>query len=183
LHNSKPLEPYGVLFLDCTHQSKIALKLLSALGCYVERHRTHFLPDAPDDEWIPVCASKDWIIISGDKGIIRDGINRAAVQESRAKVFILADTEGKGADWAAALALAARKILNMASLSNGPFYCNIERGKDSHVGRIEYLPGGGPISVQPISEAVISTPDNEPTSKTEHSIGDPPFQPQLDFSK
>jgi 5S rRNA maturation endonuclease (ribonuclease M5) len=117
------------------------------LGCTVERHSTHFSPESPDDEWIPVCAEKGWIIISGDKGIIKDGINRAAVQESRAKVFILADTDGKGADWAASLALAARKVLTISQTNGGPFHCSISRASDTHVGKVEYLPGGQPIEL------------------------------------
>ena len=177
----KPLEPPGTLFLDCTHQSNIAIKLLRALGCSIERHKTHFLPDAPDDEWIPVCAARNWIIISGDKGIIADGINRAAVQESKAKVFILADTEAKGADWAAAIALAARKILWLASKNDGPFYCKVARPTDAHVGKIEYLPGGGPIAVLPLIESVIAVPDavNEGTEKPVEK--DDPAQEKFPF--
>jgi PIN like domain len=182
LSNLKPLEPHGTLFLDCTHQSNIAIKLLKALGCSVERHKTHFLPDAPDDEWIPVCAKRNWVIISGDKGIIQDGINRAAVQESKAKVFILADTTAKGADWAAALASAARKILWLASANEGPFYCRVARPTDSHVGKVEYLPGGGPLTVSPIAESVIAVPEavSSPTD-SELPESDPPVQPDLGF--
>lgn len=151
-----------MLFLDRTHQSKIAQKLLLALGCTIERHKTHFLPEAPDDEWIPVCAAKGWMIISGDRGIIRDGINRAAVQESGAKVFILADTKGKGADWAASLALAARKMLKMAATHRGPFFCNVDRGGESHVGKIEFLPGGGPIEPSRTYESSVPVPEEQP---------------------
>jgi 5S rRNA maturation endonuclease (ribonuclease M5) len=135
-------EPY---FLIEHIRAKITLKLLNALGCSVERHKTHFLPDDPDDVWIPQCAQKGWIIISGDKGIRRDGINRAAVLQSRAKVFILADTDGRGADWAASLAIAARKMLRLAEESYGPFYCDVDRAKDTHVGKVEYLQGGAPV--------------------------------------
>jgi PIN like domain len=182
LSNSKPLRVPGILFLDCTHQSNIAIKLLRALGCSVERHKTHFLPDAPDDEWIPVCASNKWIIISGDKGIINDGINRAAVQESKAKVFILDDTTGTGADWASAIALAARKILWLASANDGPFYCRVARPTDSHVGKPEYLPGGGPIVVAPIVESAIAVPEDNVSIEELAPEKDLPIQPDLDFS-
>ena len=182
MSNSKPLEPQGVLFLDRTHQSKIAMKLLNALGCSIERHRTHFLPEAPDDEWIPVCAEKNWIIISGDKGLIRDGINRAAVQQSKAKVFILADTDGKGADWAASIALAARKILAMAHAHHGPFYCNVARGADSHVGRVEYLAGGGPVLKQSTSELAIPAVEDSSRLNSQSPRPDPTYQPNLPFA-
>jgi len=181
LRTSKQPNFDGVLFLDCTHQSKIARKLLGALACPAEFHKTHFKPDTPDDERIPVCAGRDWIIVSGDKGIVNDGINRAAVERSKAKVFILADTESSGADWAASIALGARKIFCLARTNEGPFYCNVKMGGDSHVGKVEFLPGGRPKAVEvtppPIKETQtnISMPKSRKTQETQAS------QPPLEF--
>ena len=153
-----------VLFLDATHQSKILANLLRDLDVSVEVHRRHFRPDAPDPEWIADVTSRGWVIISGDKGIREDGINRHAVIKARAKVFLLADTSSRGAEWAASLVVARKKILRIAEQNNGPFYCAVDKGHDHHVHKPEFFEDGGPIPTAAISESQIAVPD---TGKTE----------------
>lgn len=148
------------LFLDATHQAKITAKLLRDAGVSVEVHKRYFLADAPDPEWIADCAHRDWAIISGDKGIEYDGVNRRAVITARAKVFILSDTTSRCVDWAAALVVARHKILKIAKENNGPFYCKVERCKDEHVGVPQFLEGGGPIpKPTSIVESQIAVPE------------------------
>ena len=148
------------LFLDATHQAKITAKLLRDAGVSVEVHKRYFLADAPDPEWIADCAHRDWAIISGDKGIEYDGVNRRAVITARAKVFILSDTTSRCVDWAAALVVARDKILKIAKENNGPFYCKVERCKDEHVGVPQFLEGGGPIpKPTSIVESQIAVPE------------------------
>jgi len=147
-----------VLFLDATHQSKVTAKLLRDLDVNVEVHRRHYLPAVPDPEWIADSTSRGWVIISGDKGIREDGINRHAVIKARAKVFLLADTNSRGTEWAASLVMARKKILRIAEQNNGPFYCVVERGNDSHVHKPEFFEDGGPIPFSSISESQIVSP-------------------------
>jgi hypothetical protein len=155
-------------FMDRTHQSKVTAKLLRDLGVPLELHKRHYLPDTPDPDWIKDCSKNGWLIISGDKGIEYDGINRFAVAESRAKVFLLADSSSRGAEWAASLVLARHKIARLAETHNGPFYCSIEMGGDKHVGNARCFDGGGPIEHQTIPEYAISVP--QPTDEATVSI-------------
>jgi hypothetical protein len=147
-----------VLFLDATHQSKVTSKLLSDLDVKVEVHRRHYLPAAPDPEWIADATRRGWVIISGDKGIREDGVNRHAVIKACAKVFLLADTNSRGAEWAASLVMARKKILRIAEQNNGPFYCVVEKGSDHHVHKPEFFEQGGPIPSLSISESQIAAP-------------------------
>jgi hypothetical protein len=181
LRTSKRPSFDGVLFLDRTHQTKIIRKILGALQCPIQYHRTLFSPDAPDDEWIPICAEQNWVIVSGDKGIIRDGINRKAVEISKAKVFLLADTDSSGAEWAASIALGARKIFRLARANDGPFYCKVEIGGDTHVGSVEYLSGGGPISVVSAPETMLQASGDLKKSKAKSPRSDKPAHPSIDF--
>jgi hypothetical protein len=166
----KNLQPNStVLFLDATHQSKILANLLRELDVSVEVHRRHFRPDAPDPEWIADVTRRGWVIISGDKGIREDGINRHAVIKARAKVFLLADTNSRGAEWAASLVVARNKILRIADQNDGPFYCAVDKGHDHHVHKPEFFEEGGPIPSSSIVESQISAPlpaekDNAPES-------------------
>jgi len=160
LNNSEqPLKPSITLFLDATHQAKITAKLLRDLGISVEVHKRYFLPTESDPVWIADCTRRGWAIISGDKGIEYDGVNRHAVVTARAKIFLLTDTESRGTEWAASLVMARHKILRTAAENNGPFYCAIEKGKDDHVGKPNFLEGGGPIPKATMTEAQIAVPE------------------------
>ncbi len=147
-----------MLFLDATHQSKVTAKLLRDLDVNVEVHRRHYRPAAPDPDWIADATSRGWVIISGDKGIREDGVNRYAVIKARAKVFLLADTTSRGAEWAASLVMARKKILRIAEQNNGPFYCVVEKGNEHHVHKPEFFEEGGPIPSPSISESQIAAP-------------------------
>jgi hypothetical protein len=115
-------------------------------------HKSHFVQDAPDGEWIPVCAANGWIILTGDKGIENDGINRSAVINSAAKIFMLYDHKSRGLEQTAALIAARKKIAQTALNNVGPFYCPIEMVGDSHVGKPRFYPGGYAIQTESIPE-------------------------------
>jgi hypothetical protein len=42
---------------------------LSAAGLHVERHRDHFAPTTPDEEWLAVIGAKRWVAITHDSRI------------------------------------------------------------------------------------------------------------------
>ena len=58
-------------------------------GVRVETHFDHFPPAAPDTEWIPEVARRGWFILSNDKGIMRNPIEREAILTHNAGLFIL----------------------------------------------------------------------------------------------
>ncbi len=76
-------------------------EILRWAGMNVICHNEHFSPEEEDHVWIPQCAKNGWIIVTSDKGIETDAINRAAVMESQAAVFILEDNTSRAANWAA----------------------------------------------------------------------------------
>ena len=173
----QPRSP-NTLFLDATHQAKITAKLLRDAGVNVEVHKRYFLADAPDPEWIKDCTQRGWAIISGDKGIEYDGVNRQAVAMARAKVLILADTTSRCVDWAASLVIARHKILRIVEDNEGPFFCSVEKGKDDHVGKLRFLEGGRPKpKVENISEPPIAVPESSPPK--EQPTPETPLQPKL----
>jgi hypothetical protein len=166
--------------LDATHQAKITAKLLCDAGVSVEVHKRYFLADAPDPEWIADCTHRGWAIISGDKGIEYDGVNRQAVATSRAKVFILSDTNSRCVDWAASLVIARHTILNLVENNEGPFYCTVDKAKDDHVGNVRFLEGGGPKAKAVIVESqVAAAPVSEIITSTEADDADLPAQESL----
>lgn len=138
------------------------IKMLRGIDAVFQRHDTFYKPDEDDHIWIPSVASHGWVIITGDKGIEKDGINRQSVVDSKAKVFLLDDSHSRGAEWAASLVLAYRRIMKVALENNGPFYCTIRKGSDAHVeeSEIRFYANGGRI-------AAANTPTSvERSSKT-----------------
>ena len=180
MSNSEQPKSPTTLFLDATHQAKITAKLLRDAGLSVEVHKRYFLADAPDPEWIADCTQRGWAIISGDKGIEYDGVNRKAVAVSRAKVFILADTTSRCVDWAASLVLGRQKILKIVEENQGPFYCTVAKGSDDHVGKPNFLEGGGPIVKTPLLESQVAMPIATPTEVPQESASGP-VQPDIPF--
>jgi hypothetical protein len=182
LANSQPKQTSATLLLDRTHQSKLTVKLLRELDVSVETHRRHYLPDAADPDWIVDAAAKGWVIISGDKGIEYDGVNRQAVVASHAQVFLLTDTESRGAEWAASLVMARKKILRIALENRGPFYCTVEKGSDHHVRNLRFLGDGGPIDG--FVPAGAPTTGGRTTSKRRRKVQELPEkidQTEMDF--
>lgn len=176
--SNAPLSDRVVLFLDRTHQSALMIKMLRGISAPFERHSVYFKDDEDDPVWIPVVAGKGWVIVSGDKGIESNGVNRQSVIDSQAKVFVLADTHSKGAEWAASLVLAHKRIVRTAMQNNGPFYCTVEKGSDSHVGDrdLRFHAGGGPIVASALSVPVPKTQANGAASDPKA----PPAKEQLD---
>lgn len=43
--------------------------ILAAAGLHVERHRDHFRPDCPDEEWLEAVGRKGWIAVTHDARI------------------------------------------------------------------------------------------------------------------
>lgn len=43
--------------------------ILAAAGLRVERHRDHFRPDCPDEEWLEAVGRKGWIAVTHDARI------------------------------------------------------------------------------------------------------------------
>jgi hypothetical protein len=96
----------------------------------VEVHHDHFASNALDEEWIPKCAEKKWVIITGE--IWGRGRKEApqirAIAAGRVRVFQLATNEIPAELWAQAILKAQRKILKILKLHKGPFMARITPG-------------------------------------------------------
>lgn len=56
-----------------------------ALGAKCETLSSHFIVDAPDAEWIPKVAERGWIILTADRSILKNPIERTALQNAGAR--------------------------------------------------------------------------------------------------
>jgi PIN like domain len=111
--------------------------LLKEAGINVRWHSAEGFPsrETDDDPWIRIVADKGYIIITSDKGIETDPINRLAVIESKAKVFILDEKNARAVHWAAAIIVSKDRIYEVARDHEGPFFMNVIRKTYSMVYR------------------------------------------------
>ena len=86
-------------------------ELLKKAGLRVICHSDKFTDDKTADPiWIERCAAEEWVIVTGDKAIETDPINRQAVIDFKAKVFLLDENNSRAVEWAAALIVGRRKL-------------------------------------------------------------------------
>jgi predicted nuclease of predicted toxin-antitoxin system len=62
---------------------------LTALGLTVELHDDHFAPDEKDQVWLGGVARRGWVVLTKDARIRYRPLERMALQESGARVFVL----------------------------------------------------------------------------------------------
>lgn len=116
------------IFLDRNQGSKIMPDLLRKAGLRIVCHDDEFADDrTPDPIWIKHCAAKDWLILTGDKAIETDPINRQAVIDHKAKVFLLDENCSRALEWASAIIVGRRKLVEVAHANDGPFFASIKK--------------------------------------------------------
>jgi len=125
-----------------------------------------FDQETPDPVWIEECGRRGWAILSGDKGLEKNPINRAAVISAACKVFIFTDTNSKAEVWAAAVIMGRKKIARFVDKFDGPFFAHVGMESNDHIYEPRFHGTGGP-KPKPADES----PPAEPTS--------PPIQEEL----
>ena len=139
------------------------VQFLKAMGMCVEVHRDHFTQDEADHLWIPVCAERGWVIISGDKGIEKAALNVEAVTNCAAKVFLLTNNNLKGVEWAASIITGREKIQKIVDDNEGPFFARVTKGTGGHVGDLRFVGTGRPKEKLQIPLETIPVQEVEPS--------------------
>lgn len=84
----------------------------------VEVHDDHFLKNTKDQDWLPIVAAKDWIILTSDKRILNRPLEIEAVRNSKAKLFVYSSSEMTGEAMSIGFLAAADKIKEIAMSSS-----------------------------------------------------------------
>jgi hypothetical protein len=95
-----------VLYLDenlCN--SRANLDTLTKLGVRSERHLAHFDRGIPDETWLPLVGSKGWVLLTADKRIRYNFLEKHALEEHAVREFVFTSGNMSGQDMAAALEL------------------------------------------------------------------------------
>lgn len=111
--------------------------LLRKAGLRIVCHSDEFTDDMTADPiWIEHCANRDWVIVTGDKAIETDPINRQAVIDFKAKVFLLDENNSRAVEWASAIIVGRRKLVSVAHDNDGPFFASVRKNVAGVIAKI-----------------------------------------------
>jgi|HubBroStandDraft_3_1064219.scaffolds.fasta_scaffold308682_1 hypothetical protein len=126
-HSPSPPDDF-VLYLDenlCN--SRAILDTLSKLGVRFERHLDHFTRGIPDETWLPLVGSRGWVLLTTDKRIRYNFLEKQALEEHAVREFVFTSGNMSGQDMAAALELAFPKMRRLCRKRKPPFVASITR--------------------------------------------------------
>lgn len=63
--------------------------ILSAAGLTVERHRDHFVPDAPDEEWLAMVGARGWVAVTHNSRIRYTPNQKEAVLAHKVRLIVV----------------------------------------------------------------------------------------------
>lgn len=114
-------------FLDYQIGRHVVADALRAAGARVEVHIDHFPMNAPDIEWIPQVAAREWVLITKDQHIRRNMLEREAYRESQLRGFVATGDNMSGPDLAALLVRCLNGMSRRAAGRPGPLLFAISR--------------------------------------------------------
>jgi hypothetical protein len=123
-----------VLYLDenlCNSSS--ILGTLRKLGVHFERHLDHFTRGIPDETWLPLVGSRGWVLLTADKRIRYNFLEKQALEEHAVREFVFTSGNMSGQDMAAALELAIPKMRRLCLKLKPPFVASITRLGEVHL--------------------------------------------------
>jgi hypothetical protein len=132
-HSLSPPEDF-VLYLDenlCN--STAILDKLRELGVRFERHLTHFSRGTPDETWLPVVGKNGWVLLTADKRIRYNFLERRALEKNAVREFVFASGNLSGQEMATALESGLGKMIRMCRKLKLPFVAAITRTGEVHL--------------------------------------------------
>lgn len=114
-------------FLDYQIGRHVVADALRAAGASVEVHIDHFPMNAPDTEWIPQVASREWVLITKDQHIHRNLLERETYRDEGLRGFVATGDNMNGHDLAALLVRCLPGMTRRATGRPGPLLFAISR--------------------------------------------------------
>lgn len=97
------------------------------MGLNVERHDDHFDSKTLDPIWITACGESGWVIVSSDKAIKRNELEKAAILNAGVAAFFFTSANITSAEQIEAFRKAGRRIGNVIRDTRRPFIARISR--------------------------------------------------------
>ncbi len=98
-----------------------------------ERHLAHFPRGTADETWLPLVGSNGWILLTTDKRIRYNFLEKHALAVHAVREFVFASGNMSGQDMAGALELALPKMRRLFRKVDPPFVAAITRIGEVHL--------------------------------------------------
>lgn len=102
-------------------------------GIKHERHGQHFSPGTQDTAWLPIVGERGWILITKDKRIRFNDLEKAAVVTYRVREFYFTSGNYSGAEMAVMLTTALPEIMLLCQRQAPPFIASITKAGKVHL--------------------------------------------------
>ena len=116
-----------VFFVDRSSGKFGLVSGLHRLGLRVERHDDHFDETTQDPEWISFCGEKNWIIVSSDKAIKKNMLERMAIMSAGVAAFFFTSAQITSAEQIEAFSKALSRIAKLVLNQQRPFIARISK--------------------------------------------------------
>ena len=114
-------------FLDYQIGRFVVADALRATDARVEVHIDHFAQNAPDVQWIPEIAKRQWVLITKDQNIRRNALERAVYEAAALRGFVVTGKDMSGPELAALLVRCLPGMVRRAAGRRGPLLFSISR--------------------------------------------------------
>lgn len=101
---------------------------LRGAGALVEVHLDHFPGDMADADWIPDVAKRNWVMITKDKNIRRNPLERAAYQAAGLRGFVCTGRDMNAKELGNLLVQCLPGMTRRVAGRAGPLLFGISRG-------------------------------------------------------
>src|SRR5258706_579065 len=132
-HSPSPPENFTIYLDENLCNSRAILATLTKLGVRSERHLDHFDRGTPDETWLPLVGSRGWVLLTTDKRIRYNFLEKRALEQNSVREFVFTSGYMSGQDMAAALELGLPKMRRLFHKLQPPFVAAITRAGEVHV--------------------------------------------------
>ncbi len=112
-------------FVDRSLGEREVPETLRQAGLNVVAHDEVFAKDAPDIVWLEHCGQHEWVVLSKDKWIKRNPLERQALFAAGVAAFFLSRGDLSGAANAQAILKGLKRIANLLASERRPFIARI----------------------------------------------------------
>jgi hypothetical protein len=128
-----PHDEFALYLDENLCNSKAILGVLSRLNVHFEQHLTHFSRGTLDEDWLPTVGSHGWALLTTDKRIRYNLLEKRALEQHAVREFVFASGNLSGEDMAVALVLALPKMRRLCAKIKPPFVAGITRTGEVHL--------------------------------------------------
>ena len=96
-------------------------------GVKHERHGEHFPPGTEDSDWLPFVGKQGWIVLTKDKRIRFNQLEKTAVRRYRVRQFYFSSGNYSGAEMAEILIAAMPEMIRTVRKHEPPFIASISK--------------------------------------------------------